>query len=313
MLRYILRRIAILIPILFLVSVLVFLMMRLAEGDPAMAYLRLSNIPPTTEALAEATRRLGLDLPLWEQYLHWASRAIQGDFGVSWVTGRPVLGEILYFLPATLKLTGLALSLTIAISVPLGVLAALRKDGWADHLIRAFAFMGVSMPSFWFSYLLIFVFAVTLDILPPMGMGGLAHLIMPATALALMSTAINMRFLRASMLENMHARSVLYARARGLPERRVIWVHVFRNSLVPVVTSIGMHLGELIGGAVVVEVIFAWPGVGRYAVSSIFNRDFPVLQCFLLVMTTVFVLCNLLVDILYAWIDPRIRLQGDRS
>jgi nickel transport system permease protein len=312
-LYYILRRIAVLIPILFLVSVLVFLMMRLAKGDPAMAYLRLSNIPPTSEALAEATRMLGLDLPLWEQYLRWASRAIQGDFGVSWVTGQPVLGEILYYLPATLKLTGMSLLLTIVFSVPLGVLAALRKDGWADHLIRAFAFMGVSMPSFWFAYLLIFVFAVTLNLLPPMGMGGLAHLIMPATALALMSTAINTRFLRASMLENMHARSVLYARARGLPERRVIWGHVFRNSLVPVVTSIGMHLGELIGGAVVVEVIFAWPGVGRYAVMSIFNRDFPVLQCFLLVMTVVFVLCNLLVDILYAWIDPRIRLQGDRS
>jgi nickel transport system permease protein len=311
-LYYIFRRIAILMPILFLVSVLVFLMLRLATGDPAMAYLRLSNIPPTTEALAEATRMLGLDLPLWEQYLRWATRALQGDFGVSWVTGNPVLGEILYFLPATLKLTGVSLLLTIVFSVSLGVLAALHKDGWADHLIRAFAFMGVSMPSFWFSYLLIFVFAVTLKILPPMGMGGLAHLIMPATALALMSTAINTRFLRASMLENMHARSVLYARARGLPERRVIW-HVFRNSLVPVVTGIGMHLGELLGGAVVVEVIFAWPGVGRYAVMSIFNRDFPVLQCFLLIMTLVFVLCNLLVDILYAWIDPRIRFQGDRS
>lgn len=313
MLRYIARRIGILMPILFLVSVLVFLMLRLAKGDPAMAYLRLSNIPPTTEALEEATRMLGLDLPLWEQYFRWLGRALRGDFGFSWVTGQPVLGEILYYLPATLKLTGVSLLLTLAFSIPLGVLAALRKDGWADHLTRAFAFMGVSMPSFWFAYILIFIFAVTLDVLPPMGMGGFAHIIMPATALALMSTAINIRFLRANMLENMHARSVLYARARGLSERRVIWGHVFRNSLVPVVTSIGMHLGELIGGAVVVEMVFAWPGVGRYAVMAIYNRDFPILQCFLLVMTGIFVLCNLLVDILYAWIDPRIRLQGDRA
>lgn len=313
MFRYIARRIGILIPILFLVSVLVFLMLRLAKGDPAMAYLRLSNIPPTAEALEEATRMLGLDLPLWEQYFRWAGRALRGDFGFSWVTGQPVLGEILYYLPATLKLTGMSLLLTLVFSIPLGVLAALRKDGWADHLTRAFAFMGVSMPSFWFAYILIFIFAVTLNVLPPMGMGGFAHIIMPATALALMSTAINIRFLRANMLENMHARSVLYARARGLSERRVIWGHVFRNSLVPVVTSIGMHLGELIGGAVVVEMVFAWPGVGRYAVMAIYNRDFPIMQCFLLVMTGIFVLCNLLVDILYAWIDPRIRLQGDRS
>jgi len=313
MFRYILRRIGMLIPILFLVSVVVFLMLRLAKGDPAMAYLRLSNIPPTTEALEEARYLLGLDLPVWEQYLRWIGKALQGDFGVSWVTGNPVLGEILYYLPATLKLTAAALFLTLALSIPLGVLAALRKDGPIDHATRAFAFVGVSMPSFWFAYLLIFVFAVTFKLLPPMGMGSVSHIIMPAMALALMSTAINIRFLRANMLENMHARSVLYARARGLSERRVIWGHVFRNSLVPVVTSIGMHLGELIGGAVVVEMVFAWPGVGRYAVMAIYNRDFPILQCFLLVMTSIFVLCNLLVDILYAWIDPRIRLQGDRS
>jgi len=313
MFRYILRRIGMLIPILFLVSVVVFLMLRLAKGDPAMAYLRLSNIPPTAQALEEARRMLGLDLPVWEQYLRWIGKALQGDFGVSWVTGNPVLGEILYYLPATLKLTAAALILTLALSIPLGVLAALRKDGPIDHATRAFAFVGVSMPSFWFAYLLIFVFAVTFKLLPPMGMGSVSHIIMPAMALALMSTAINIRFLRANMLENMHARSVLYARARGLSERRVIWGHVFRNSLVPVVTSIGMHLGELIGGAVVVEMVFAWPGVGRYAVMAIYNRDFPILQCFLLVMTSIFVLCNLLVDILYAWIDPRIRLQGDRS
>lgn len=313
MFRYILRRIGMLVPILFLVSVVVFLMLRLAKGDPAMAYLRLSNIPPTAQALEEARRMLGLDLPVWEQYLRWIGKALQGDFGVSWVTGNPVLGEILYYLPATLKLTAAALILTLALSIPLGVLAALRKDGPIDHATRAFAFVGVSMPSFWFAYLLIFVFSVTFKLLPPMGMGSVSHIVMPAMALALMSTAINIRFLRANMLENMHARSVLYARARGLSERRVIWGHVFRNSLVPVVTSIGMHLGELIGGAVVVEMVFAWPGVGRYAVMAIYNRDFPILQCFLLVMTSIFVLCNLLVDILYAWIDPRIRLQGDRS
>lgn len=312
MIRFIIRRILLLIPILLCVSIFVFLILRMAKGDPAMAYLRLSNIPPTEQALMEARIELGLDKPIIAQYADWMGRALRLDFGRSYVTGKPVLQEVLYYFPATLRLAGAGLLFTMLISIPLGVYAALRKDRAGDHLTRLFAFFGVSMPSFWFGFLLIYLFAVKLGWLPPMGQGGLAHMIMPVMTLSLMSIAINVRFLRANLLENIRSRSTLYARARGVSERRIVWVHVMRNSMIPVVTAIGMHLGEMLGGAVFVENIFSWPGVGRYAVQAVFNRDYPVLQCFILMMTVIFVLCNLFVDILYAFIDPRIRLAGEQ-
>jgi len=313
MLKFILRRLMLLVPILFIVSVLVFLVLRLGPNDPAMSYLRLSQIPPTDEALAAAREFLGLNKPLLTQYLDWIGRAARLDFGLSYVTRRPVLAEILYYLPSTLKLAGVSLLLTLIISIPLGMFAALHKDRWPDHLTRALSFFGVSMPNFWLGFLLMTIFAIWLRWLPPMGKGGFSHMIMPAFSLALMSMCINIRLIRASMLENLNTRSVLYARARGLRERTVIGVHVFKNSLIPVVTAVGMHVGELLGGAVVVESIFSWPGVGRFAVSSIYNRDYPVMQCFLLFMVMIFVICNLTVDICYALLDPRIRQGGEEQ
>ncbi len=311
MVRFIVRRILVLIPILICVSVLVFLVLRLAKGDPAMAYLRMSNIPPTEQALAEARQELGLDRPIAEQYVAWVAKALRLDFGRSYVTGKPVLQEVLYYLPATLTLAGWGLLFTLLVSIPLGVAAALFKDRLADHLTRLLAFVGVSMPSFWLGYLLLYLFSVRLGWLPPMGRGGMAHRVMPVVTLSAMSIAINIRFLRANLLEHMRSRSVFYARARGLTERRVVWAHVMKNSLIPIITATGMHLGEMLGGAVIAENIFAWPGLGRYAVQSVLNRDYPVLQCFILLMTVIFVLCNLCVDIVYALVDPRIRLEGE--
>jgi nickel transport system permease protein len=313
MYRYILRRILMLPVILLAVSLTVFLILRMAPGDPAQAYLRLSQIPPTRENLEMAREVLGLNKPLSAQYAMWLEKAVQLDFGRSYVTGRPVMDEIAYYLPATLELAGASLLITIGLSVPLGVMAALRKDRWPDHLTRAMSFAGVSIPNFWFGFLLVWLFSVQLGWLPPLGRGGLERLVMPAFALALMSLAVNTRLIRASMLENMHARSVLYARARGVSEGRVVWRHMFVNALIPILTASGMHVGELLGGAVVVESVFSWPGVGRFAVSAIFNRDFPVLQCFMLVMTTIFVFCNLGVDIAYAIVDPRMRLGEQRA
>jgi nickel transport system permease protein len=310
MFTYILKRLLILVPLLLVVSVLVFLMLRLGENDLAMAYLRLSQIPPTDEALLHAREVLGLNRPLIVQYGDWLSRAIRMDFGVSYVTGAPVTERLLYYLPNTLYLAAIALLMTLGLSFPLGILSALKKDAWPDHITRLIAFVGVSTPSFWLGFLLVFVFSVKLGWLPPLGKGGVTHVIMPAFSLALMSMCINTRLIRGSMLEQMNARSVLYARVRGVLEKWVIGRHVFKNALIPVVTAIGMHIGEMLGGAVVVEMIFAWPGVGRYAVSAIYNRDFPVMQCFILMMTLLFVVCNLVVDILYAWLDPRIRYNG---
>ncbi len=312
MIRFIVKRILVLLPILLLVSVVVFLILRLAKGDPAMAYLRMSNIPPTEQALVEARMELGLDKPIPVQYFDWLSKALRLDFGRSYVTGRPVLEEILHYLPATLVLAGAGLLFTLLASIPLGVVAALKKDRLPDHLLRAFSFVGVSIPSFWLGFLLVYAFAVKLGWLPTMGRGGPLHMIMPVVTLSFMSIAINVRFLRANLLENIRSRSTLYARARGVSERRIVWVHVMRNSMIPVVTAIGMHLGEMLGGAVLVENIFSWPGVGRFAVQAVFNRDYPVLQCFILMMTIVFVVCNLMIDILYAFIDPRIRLAGEQ-
>jgi nickel transport system permease protein len=310
LLSYILRRLAVLPVILLAVSLVIFAILRLAPGDPALSYLRLSQIPPTTENLAIARETLGLDKPLSDQYATWLTKAARLDFGRSYVTGRPVMDEILYYLPATLELAGASLLITLGLSVPMGVAAALKRDTALDHLTRAVAFAGVSTPNFWFGFLLVWLFSVELGWLPPLGRGGLSHLVMPAVSLALMSLAVNTRLIRASMLETMHHRFILYARARGVSEGTVVWRHMFVNALIPILTATGMHVGELLGGAVVVESVFSWPGVGRYAVSSIYNRDFPVLQCFMLVMTVIFVVCNLAVDIAYAVADPRMRLGG---
>jgi len=309
MLLFILKRLLALIPLLLAISVLVFLILHFGNNDPAMAYLRLSHIPPTDLALEAARESLGLNRPLSVQYLDWLGKAVRLDFGMSYVTGKPVLERLLYYLPNTLYLAGFSLMITIFLSLPLGIISALRKDRWPDHLTRAMAFVGVSTPSFWLGFLLVFFFSVKLGWLPALGKGGITHVLMPAFTLSLMSMCINTRLIRASMLEQMNSRSVLYARVRGIHEKRIVGSHILKNAMIPVVTAIGMHIGEMLGGAVVVEIIFAWPGVGRYAVSAIYNRDFPVMQCFILMMTLIFVFCNLGVDILYAWLDPRIRYR----
>lgn len=304
---FVLRRLLLLIPMLAGASVVIFLMLRLGPSDPALDYLRLSKVPPTPQALADAREMLGLDQPLIEQYLNWIGRALQGDFGISYALQRPVLPDILHFFPATLSLAGLALAPTFGVSIPLGILAARHRDRWPDHLVRMLAFLGVSIPNFWLSFLLVLLFSVHLGWLPPMGRQGPLSLIMPIVAVALMSLAINARLLRASMLEVAGQRHVRYARLRGLSERAIERRHILRNAWLPIITTTGMHVGELLGGALVIESIFGWPGVGRYAVSAILNRDYPVIQCFTLFMVVIFALCNLLVDVVYAAADPRIR------
>jgi len=308
MLHFIARRLLSLVPLLLLVSLTLFLMLHLGRGDPTMDYLRLSQIPPTDEAIAQARIELGLDRPLAQQFLAWLAGVVRLDFGVSWVTRRPVLEDLATFLPATLELAGAALGLTLVIGVPVGIAAALARNRWPDHLSRIVAFVGVAMPNFWLGYLLILLFAVSLGWLPATGRGGLSHLILPALATAAMSTSVMMRLVRASVLDQLGQRHLVFARARGLAESTVIGRHVVLNAMVPPLTAIGLHVGELLGGAMVVEMVFGWPGLGRYALQAISNRDFPALQGFVVVMTLVFVLCNLAVDVAYAWIDPRIRL-----
>ncbi|MEM8238173.1 nickel ABC transporter permease subunit NikB [Morganella morganii subsp. sibonii] len=311
MMRFIFRRVLLLIPMLFGTSLFIFLILRLGPSDPALDYLRLSKIPPTPQAVESARELLGLDKPVMTQYFHWLSDALHLDFGISYATQKPVLPDLLYFLPATLQLAGLALALTIILSVPMGMLAARYREKWLDQLVRVIAFIGVSMPNFWLGFLLILLFSIHLGWLPPMGKGEAKHLVMPVIAISLMSLAINARLLRASMLEVAGQRHVRYARLRGLSEMTVERSHILRNAWLPIITAIGMHIGELLGGALIIESIFSWPGVGRYAVSAIMNRDYPVIQCFTLLMVVIFVLCNLIVDIIYAIADPRIRLSAE--
>lgn len=305
--RYILRRVLLLVPMVFAASVVIFLMLRLGTGDPALDYLRLSNLPPTAEMVASTRVMLGLDQPLVVQYGTWLWRALHLDFGVSFATQRPVLDDVLLFLPATLLLAGAALVLILFTSVPLGIWAARHPDRLPDFIVRAISFLGVSMPNFWLAFLLVMCFSVWLKWLPAMGYGDWQHLILPAVSIAFMSLAINARLLRASMLDVAGQRHVTWARLRGLSHKQTERHHILRNASLPMITAVGMHIGELIGGTMIIENIFAWPGVGRYAVSAIFNRDYPVIQCFTLIMVVVFVLCNLAVDVLTAALDPRIR------
>ena len=313
MLGFIVRRLLLLVPMLLGASIIIFLILRLAPSDPAMDYLRLSHVPPSPEALEHARAMLGLDRPLVSQYVSWLWRAVHLDFGVSYATGRPVLPDLMHFLPATLQLAGVALAVTLGVSVPLGMWAARHPDRWQDHAVRLVAFVGVSTPNFWLGFLLVLFFSIQLGWLPPMGRGGWTYMVMPAIAVSLMSLSINARLLRASMLEAARNRHVAYARLRGLSRRNVEHAHVFRNALLPIITATGMHVGELIGGTLIIETIFGWPGVGRYAISAVLNRDFPVIQCFTLSMVVIFVVCNLMVDIVYAWADPRIRLSAEGS
>jgi nickel transport system permease protein len=310
---FVLRRLLSLLPLLLIVSAVFFLLLHPGRGDPALDYLRLSRIPPSDAALALARTELGLDHSLPAQYLSWLGGALRLDLGTSWATRRPVTEDILHVPLATLQLAGAVLALVFLVGLPLGVVAALYRDRWPDHLTRAVTFLGVSLPNFWLGFLLVLVFSVQLGWLPSMGRGGLASLIMPAVATATVSLCVILRLVRASLLGVLQERHLVFVRARGLPERDVVLRHAVPNALIPPLTAIGLHLGELLGGAMVVEAVFSWPGLGRYALQAISNRDFPALQGFVLTMTVVFVLCNLLVDLAYAWLDPRIRLGSPPS
>lgn len=258
MLRYVLRRFLLLIPMVLAASVIIFLMLRLGTGDPALDYLRLSNLPPTPEMLASTRTMLGLDQPLYVQYGTWLWKALHLDFGISFASQRPVLDDMLNFLPATLELAGAALVLILLTSVPLGIWAARHRDRLPDFAVRFIAFLGVSMPNFWLAFLLVMAFSVYLQWLPAMGYGDWQHIILPAVSIAFMSLAINARLLRASMLDVAGQRHVTWARLRGLSDKQTERRHILRNASLPMITAVGMHIGELIGGTMIIENIFAW-------------------------------------------------------
>ena len=305
---YILKRLATVIPILIGISFLSFALISLSPSNPAEVALRVNEIVPTEEAVRAMEEQLGTNKPYIERYVTWLTVSLQGDFGNSYVNNKPVATLIGQAIPNTIKLALLALLITIVFSVLVGILCAVYEGSFGDKLARALVFVGTAMPSFWVGLLLIWIFSVKLNLFPTSGMERPSSIVLPAITLALSYISTYVRLIRNNMVQNKHENYVYYARIRGLKETTII-KHIFKNSLQSSLTALGMSIPKLIAGTVMVENIFAWPGVGRVCVDAIFNRDFPVIQAYILLMAVLFVICNLLVDIFSVAIDPRMRKE----
>ncbi|WP_148358544.1 nickel ABC transporter permease [Peribacillus simplex] len=309
---FIFKRLTSLIPILLGISLITFILLHLIPGDPAVAYLRASHIPPTNETVAALRVELGLNKPLYVQYFVWLGKVLQLDLGMSYVSNNSVWEEIVVHFFPTVQLTFASLILIVVISLPIGMISAIYKGKFVDQFSRIVAFVSVSMPTFWLGFLLIYFLSVKLDLFPVLGRGTLEHLALPSLTLAFAYIGTYMRLLRASMLGNLNEPFVVYARARGLRQRLIVFRHVLKRSLLPVITGLGMSFGNMLSGAVIVETIFSWPGMGQLFVTSILNQDYPMIQGCVLFMGVIFVVCNLLVDLTYSFLDPRIRWEGEK-
>ena len=304
--KFIIKRLGLALISLFLLSVTIFLLMRVT-GDPAV----LLAEPGASAADLDAIRQqFGLDRPLWTQYVSFVAHLVRGDFGQSFYYRTDVFELYLSRLPASLLLAAAAMAFSLVIGIPTGIIAAVRVNQWWDSVGKIFALLGLSMPSFWVGLVMILFFSVYLGWLPSSGSGTLLHLVMPSIALGWVFAAAHMRLTRSSMLDVLGSEYVKLARLKGLPEALVISKHAFKNALIPVLTLAGINLVIMVNVAVVVETVFAWPGVGRLLYEGIAFRDFPVVQATVLLGGVMIVVVNLLVDILYAVIDPRIRYEG---
>jgi ABC-type dipeptide/oligopeptide/nickel transport system permease component len=305
MTTYLVHRLAQSVIVLLGISVVVFIILHLT-GDPTLLML-----PPdvSAEEVARFRRAMGFDDPLYVQYWGFLKGAVRGDFGNSLRHDEPALGLVWQRMPATIELTVVALGLALVLAIPVGIVSAVFRNTPVDYASTTFALMGQAMPTFWLGIMLILVFSVSLHLLPSSGRGGWPHLILPALTLGLFTTARIMRLTRSGMLEVLSQDYVRTARAKGVNERSVVWKHALKNAGIPVVTIVGLELGTLLGGAVITETIFAWPGVGRLSVQAIFNRDYPLVQAAVFVLASIFVLVNLVVDVLYTYLDPRIRIR----
>lgn len=309
--RFILYRILSIIPIILLTSFGVFCLLRLGGSDPVMAYIIHSQLPATPELIAEIRASFGLDKPILSQYFLWLYNALSLDFGVSYMSGRSVSEDFAQFLPNTLLLVLSGFVLTLLCALPLGVLSMHYHNRFPDFIIRLFCFLGVSMPNFWFAFLLMLLFSIYLGWLPAVGIDGVRSFILPSLSIALMSICILARLIATNMLQVQSQRHVIYAKMRGVSGARLYFYHIFYNAFLPILTAMGMHIGELIGGALIIESVFSMPGIGLYSIQGIANHDYPVIECFILSLSVGFVLCNVIVDILYALFDPRMRKSMD--
>lgn len=303
MLHFILRRLRRTVITLFAITVLVFVAIRLS-GDPTLS---LASETPTAEEIAQIRADLGLDQPLWRQYLRFVGDAATGEFGQSIRYQEPALGIVASRLPATIQLGLCAFLLSTIIGVGLGVVTALNRGRWIDVAIRSVAIVGQSAPGFWLGMMLILVFSVQLHWLPSNGRGGFEHMIMPMLALGVFSIASILRLTRSAMIETLGSDYIRFLRSKGMPEHVIVLKHALRNAFIPVLAILGIQLGNLIGGAIIVETVFNWPGLGRLMVEALTARDFPVIQAGSLMLAVFMVTLNLIVDLLFGVIDPRIR------
>jgi ABC-type dipeptide/oligopeptide/nickel transport system permease component len=302
---YLRRRLWQSLLVLLGVSVVVFFILHLT-GDPAALLL-----PPdaTAEDIAKFRTAMGFDDPWVVQYARFLKGAVRGDFGESLRHGEPAMALVLERLPATFELAGAGLLIALGLAIPAGIVSAVRRNTSVDYVSTVVALLGQAMPTFWLGIMLILIFSVRLNWLPSSGRGGLEHLILPAITLGLFTTARITRLTRSGMLEVLGQDYIRTARAKGVGEPPVVWKHALKNASIPIVTIVGIELGTLLGGSVITETIFAWPGVGRLSVQAIFNRDYPVVQSAVFLLASTFVIVNFLVDVIYTYLDPRIRFR----
>jgi len=304
--RYVLTKFALTVPLLLGVTFVLFVIGQLTPGDPVL--IMLGERAPADEA-ARLRVALGLDQPWYVQYIQFVGHALQGDLGISYRSKLPVTGEVLSRLPATIELASAALVFAVALGLTTGIISAVKRNTIIDRIAILISMLGASMPIFWSGLLLIVLFAVTLGWLPASGRGTPAHLVMPAIALGASGAALIARITRSSMLESLGQDYVRTARAKGLVEWWIVIGHALRNALIPVATVVGLQIGALLGGAVLAETVFSWPGIGRLVVQSIEQRDFPVLRATVLLVATIFTMINLGLDVLFVQLDPRIKYR----
>ncbi|WP_090738994.1 nickel ABC transporter permease [Paenibacillus sp. Mc5Re-14] len=312
MLQSIAKKFLTLILFFLILSFVSFCLLKLVPGDPVRSILRVDDVAVSNQQIADMRSQLGLDQPLPVQYGKWLVQLLQLDFGQSYLTHRPVLTEFIEKLPYTLLLTGGSLFIMLLIALPLGTMSALYRNRWIDSASRVFALIGSSIPSFWLGLLFIEWFAVKLRILPSMGDGTVFHLVLPSLTLGLAMAAVYVRMIRASLIESSGQDFIKAAQARGISPVRIFFRHMFRHSLIPLITVFSESIGSLLGGTVVIEVLFAYPGLGKWIVDAIAARDYPIIQGYTIFMA-IFIIClNILVELSYRWVNPEIALKEKR-
>lgn len=298
-------------PILIGITVLTFLLMHLSPSDPAERLLTSQGIPVSSDILEEVREEMGLDKPFLTQYGNWMIKIIKGDMGISYMTGRPVYDELASHMPYTVALAAISMVLTLVLAMPLGVLSAVRENRLTDYLVRFLSFVGMSMPGFLTALILIYFVSLKMNLLPVLSQPGIKGILLPSITLAAAMTGKYVRQIRAVVLEEMQKEYVKGARARGIKESRILFFNVLKNSMLSIITLIGLSVGSMLGGTAIVETVFVWPGLGKLVIDAIGCRDYPLIQGYVIWMAVLFVVLNLLTDLTYRLIDPRIRLNKE--